>query len=472
MKKHFLLYLLSIALLLNSCSKDNNSLQGDVNTQINSFIWKGLNNYYLWQSSVPDLSDRKFSTTQQLNNFLNDFNDPNNLFESLLYQKETVDKWSWIVDDYIALEQALQGTTKTTGMEFIILNYINDDSKAFGIVTYVLPNTDAATKGVKRGMIFTEVNGTQITKQNKNKLLYSSNQSYTIRLADYNSGNPITNSTTFNLTKNSFTENPIHIAKTINDNGKKIGYLMYNSFTSNFDTQLNQTFAQFKTDAVTDLIIDLRYNPGGAVSTAINLASMVTGQFTGDVFAKERWNEKYMRVVDPNSLINTFPNKIDTEAINSLNLTNIYFITTDNSASASELIINGLKPHINVKTVGTKTSGKYVGSVTLYDSPNLGREGANPNHKWAMQPIVLEIVNKNNFNDKDGIEPDVELKENYGNLGILGDINEPLLKRTLEFINTGSKSIHYKQSHIIEHTTIGSSKSNNPTYNNMYVDLN
>ncbi|CAL2074885.1 S41 family peptidase [Tenacibaculum sp. 190524A02b] len=475
MKKHFLLYLLSIALLLNSCSKDdsNGNNQDQTINAINSFIWKGLNNYYLWQSSVPDLSDRKFSTTQQLNDFLNGFSDSKTLFESLLYQKGTIDKWSWIVDDYIALEQSFQGTTETTGMEFGLKLFNNNNSKVFGFVRYVVPNTDAATKGVKRGMIFTEINGTPITRDNYRSLLFSNAKSYTIHLADYNNGDPITNSTTFNLTKSSFTENPIHVAKTINDNGKKIGYLLYNSFTSNFDTQLNQAFAKFKTDAINDLIIDLRYNGGGSVNSATRLASMVTGQFTGDVFAKQRWNEKYMKVVNPNSLINTFPNKIDTETINSLNLTNIYFITTDGSASASELIINGLKPHINVKTVGTKTHGKYAGSITLYDSPKLySKEGINPNHKWAMQPIVLEIVNKNNFNDKDGIEPDVELKEDFGNLGILGDINEPLLKRTLEFINTGSKSIHYKQSKIIEHTTIGSSKSNNPTYNNMYVDLN
>ena len=61
-----------------------------------------------------------------------------------------------------------------------------------------------------------------------------------------------------------------------------------------------------------------------------------------------------------------------------------------------------LDSYIDVILVGTKTVGKQVGSVTLYDSPNYGREGANPNHTWAMQPIVLEEQNKLGVNDQDG----------------------------------------------------------------------
>ncbi|WP_299136000.1 S41 family peptidase [uncultured Tenacibaculum sp.] len=468
MKKSIVLNLLLITFIISGCSKTE---PNQINNGVNSFIWNGLNKFYLWQEKIPDLSDRKFSTDQQKNNYLATYNNPDNLFESLLYQRNIVDKWSWIVSDYVALEQSFQGTTETTGMEFGLKRFKTNSSNVFGYVRYVVPGTDAANKGVKRGMIFTKVNGTAITDKNYRDLLFSKSNSYTIHLANYNSGDPITNSTTYSLSKSSFTENPIHIAKTIDEGGKKIGYLMYNSFTANFDSKLNLAFSKFKTDGVKDLIIDLRYNGGGSVRTATRLASMITGQFTGDIFAKQLWNKKYMSIVSPDALIDRFPDKIgNSEIINSLNLTNIYFITTGSSASASELIINGLLPHINVKTVGTKTHGKYVGSVTLYDSPNFTKSGVNQNHNWAMQPIVLEIVNKNNYNDKDGIDPTINLPESYGNMGVLGDKNEPLLARTIELITTGKRGSVYNKT-IIELESIGNSKSNNPNYNNMYVDL-
>ena len=462
-------YLFFISLLFFiSCSKKD-EVPGNV--QVQSFVWKGLNAYYLWQGEISDLSDKRFTSDQQLYSYLSGFEDPNTLFESLLYQRNVVDKWSWIVDDYIALEQAFQGTTLTTGMEFGLIRYKTQTANVFGYVRYVVQGTDAETQGVTRGMIFNQVNGVQLTDQNYRSLLFSDANSYTIGLADYNNGDPIANSTTITLTKSSYTENPVYIAKTLDVNGQKIGYLMYNSFTANFDRQLNQAFAQFKADNITNLIIDLRYNGGGSVRTATRLGSMITGQFNGEVFAKQLWNNKYMSIANPESLIDRFPDVIDNNiSINSLNLTSVYFITTNNSASASELVINSLLPYIDVKTVGTTTHGKYVGSITLYDSPTFySKKDINPNHNWAMQPIVLEIVNKNNQNQKNGIDPNVEIKENYGDLGILGDINEPLLKRTIEYITTGSRggvTVLPFTSEVIDN-----SKSGSPTYNNMYVTI-
>lgn len=469
MKKSIVLILILIIFIFSGCSKEE---PNQINNGVNSFIWNGLNKFYLWQENIPDLSDRKFSTDQQKNNYLAAYSNPENLFESLLYQRNIVDKWSWIVSDYVALEQSFQGTTETTGMEFGLKRFKTNSSNVFGYVRYVVPGTDAANKGIMRGMIFTKINGTPITDKNYRDLLFSQAKSYTIHLADYNNGDPIANSTTYTLNKSSYTENPIHIAKTIEEGGKKIGYLMYNSFTANFDSKLNLAFSKFKTDAVKDLIIDLRYNGGGSVQSTTRLASMITGQFTGDIFAKKRWNKKYTSIVNsPEAFIDRFPDKIgSSEIINSLKLTNIYFITSGSSASASELIIIGLLPHVNVKTVGTKTRGKYVGSVTLYDSPSFFKSGVNTSHKWAMQPIVLEIVNKNNYNDKDGIDPTVNISEDYGNLGILGNKSEPLLARTLDLITTGKRIFSSKKT-VIELETIGDSKSNNPNYNNMYVDF-
>lgn len=454
-----------------SCSRDE--VPNDV--EINNFVWKGLNAYYLWQENIPDLSDTRFSSDQQLYNYLSGFDSPKTLFENLIYKKNVVDKWSWIADNYTTLEEALQGTSLTTGMEFEIIGYEDQSANMFGYVRYVNPGTDAKVKGVKRGMIFNEVNGVRLTKSNYRELLFSKTPSITITLADYNSGSPIATTNTISLTKDKYTENPIHISKTLNIDGKKIGYLMYNAFVSSFDDQLNQSFSTFKSEGITDLIIDLRYNYGGFVKSAARLGSMITGQFTNEIFAKQLWNNKYMNVVNPDFLIDRFPSTLgNNTAINSLNLSRIYFITTASTASASELIINSLDPYIDVKTIGTKTRGKYVASITLYDSPTFSsKNNINPNHNWAMQPIVSQTFNKDDKNQKEGIIPFIEIEEDYGNLGNLGEIDEPLLQRTIQLITTGSRSSRRgkiaRKSLSNRLRVINNSKSRLPTYNNMYI---
>ena len=210
---------------------------------------------------------------------------------------------------------------------------------------------------------------------------------------------------------------------------------MYNAFTRDFDSQLNGVFAQFKADAITDLVIDLRYNGGGSVETAIDLSSMITGQFYNQVFANEEWNtDRQAEYASPK----LFDNQIFTgEAINSLNLTKAYVLTTKRSASASELVINGLNPYIDMTQVGDTTTGKYQASFLLYDAPapNFSKSQANPGHTYAMLPLVFKTSNAIGFTDYvEGLFPDIQLKENYTNLGVLGDVNEPLLAAALNDI--------------------------------------
>ena len=202
---------------------------------------------------------------------------------------------------------------------------------------------------------------------------------------------------------------------------------------------MNTAFGTLKSQGITELVLDLRYNGGGSIATATRLASMITGQFNNQVFAKEQWNTKledYYNSTNPSTLLNLFTNKLgNNEGLSSLNLTKVYILTTKSSASASELVINGLKPYIEVIQIGDVTTGKNVGSVTLYDSPSFSKTNVNSKHRYAMQPIVLKIVNKVGFGDYiNGLEPTLLLKEDFGNLGILGDSNEPLLQLAINTI--------------------------------------
>jgi hypothetical protein len=123
-------------------------------------------------------------------------------------------------------------------------------------------------------------------------------------------------------------------------------------------------------------------------------------------------------------------------------MSEVYFITSQSTASASELLINGLKPYINVIQIGDVTLGKNVGSITLYDYIDNNSLTKNPNHNYAMQPIVLKIANsEGNADFVNGLLPDRSIKEDKFNLGIIGDVNEPILSETLSRINGSSKKV-------------------------------
>ncbi len=469
--------LLFLALFSFQSCEDQNDVLVRTDTAIQEFIWNGLNLFYLWQGDVPDLADNRFASEVQFNSFLSNYSEPENLFDSLLYKPdsrysdaEAVDRFSWIVDDYLELEGQLQGNTNSNGVEFG-LSYKNKalSDEVIGWVRYIVPNSDAATKDIKRGDIFYAVDGIQLTITNYATLLFGATNNYTLNFANYDNGNFSSNGKSVALTKSPLEENPILINKVISSGSHKIGYLMYNGFYSNYDTELNNAFGLLKSEGITDLVLDLRYNGGGSVQSATRLASMITGSFTGQVFAKEQWNAKLEPYFDANDLLNFFPSTIGNTPIQSVGMTKVYILTTINSASASELIINGLKPYIEVIQIGTKTTGKNVGSITLYDSPNFGKNNRNPNHRYAMQPIVCKTVNAQGFGDyQSGIAPTYEQVEYINTLGILGDSNETLLSAAIAKI-TGIGRMKPAKSGM-ECTSFSDSKSRNKYQNQMYLE--
>ena len=459
--------------VFQSCQKDADDeiISTPEDVSIQNFIWKGLNQYYLWQPDVPNLADNRFRTQSERDAFLSNYKVPEELFDALRVSP-TIDRFSWMVDDYVTLEQSLQGTSKNNGVEFGLSYKPNSTTELFGFVRYIIQGSDASNKDIKRGDMFTAVNGTPLTTANYQSLLFGSNENYVLNMAEFNGTTVVSNGKTISLTKTTLTENPILVKKVISVGTKKIGYLMYNGFYADFDSQLNTVFGEFKSQGITDLVLDLRYNSGGSVRTATYLASMITGQFTGKVFAKQQWNPKindYFEKNDPDGLSNFFTDKIGSSPINSVNMTKVYILTTKSSASASELVINGLKPHINVVQIGDATTGKNVGSVTLYDSPDFTEKNKNPKHKYAMQPIVLKIVNSAGFGDYfNGLAPTHELKETISTFGILGNENEPLLKLAIAKI-TGTGKLT-PQSSGKEFEFFKDSKSSNPFGNQMYLD--
>lgn len=474
MKKYVLIFL-GLSVLFYNCSSDDNDPISEavnppppledntpitLNNEVNDFVWSALNSWYFWQDEVIELSDTRFADQDAYFTFLNQFQTSRGLFQSMLSPK---DRFSVIVDDFDLLFNSFAGVFTTNGVEFVLTRPPSGGNAVIAVVRYVINGSSASATTIKRGDIIFAVNGTELfaTTDDQGNIL-SSNLDLlnpdviTLNFADIVNDEVVPNGINIEVAKTQITENPILISKVIE--GTTIGYLMYNSFTGNFDEELNTTFGELKNQGITDLVLDLRYNLGGSVLSAVRLSSLITGQFNGELLSRDKWNAKWQPIFGGQE---TFVDNInETTPLNSLNLNRVYIIATDDSASASEYVINSLAPYIDVIHIGDFTRGKNEFSVTLVDNPgqvfqSTGQPDlplpyivlsedfgfttvadANPNHKYAIQPLVGTNENAAGFSDfTNGLQPDIQIQESLGNLGQLGDPEEPLLATALQEIS-------------------------------------
>lgn len=482
MKK--LLSLLFLAALLFSCNNsDDDGLNTDDNPQptsedleIHHFMWQAMNLWYFWQQDVPDLADDRFATDQEYTEFLGSEDKPEDFMESILFSEDRFTFWN---EDYTTLVNNLSGISKSNGLEFGLVQFANSN-EIFGYVRYIIPNSNASSQDIQRGDLFTRVDGQVLDLDNYIDLLFGDNDTYTLGLATIQNGTVTDTSEEVTLTKEeNLVENPILIAETLDVNGTKVAYLMYNGFTNEFNTQLNDAFGQFIADGATELVLDFRYNPGGSVNTSRLLSSMVYGPNTNDLYIRQRWNDKLMDVFDAGDLEDYFANTVNGSTLNSMQLSKVYVLTSSRTASASELVMNGLAPYVDVFQIGETTRGKNEFSITMVDDPE--RDGApfiytesredeiNPNNSWAIQPLVGRNENAAGFSDyTDGLAPNVELEEDLANLGVLGDPNEPLLARALQEITGNAAKFSFDVEMPVKVLT--DSKMFKPLKDNMVLD--
>lgn len=449
----FITFFLAVVIIASSC-QDEEWTESDNNKYINNWIYESMSFYYFWNNELPTNSDKSQYSTKY--------------FESLLYQRNTAtgDRFSWIQPNYLELVDLLSGVSSDIGFEYYKIKL--SASQVIFLVTYVKQNSDAEKKGIKRGDIITAVNNQIINENNQSSILFDNSSSYELSISNYTDNT----TKTLNIKVNySFAENPILLSKTYEIGGKKIGYIVYNLFTSDngdnsyeYDKKLADIFDQFNTSGVNYLIFDLRYNLGGSVQTCTNLASaLVKNRNSNDVFTSYIFNDKYAdllekeygdrnmkeyfqeNITNNNTVIRTIPKLGD-------NLNHIYVLTGAYTASASEMLINGLKPYIgtNITTIGEKTMGKNMASISIYKTYD-------PKNKWGIQPLVAKVGNKNNeSNYSQGIVPNIEVPDYDSTLELkqLGDINEPLLANAIAEIT--KKDIIRQKSNIFVNR-IGSS---------------
>ena len=450
----FLVFFLALGFTFISCNKDDDPPKRildktKIDNPINHFVWQAMNSWYNWQPNVSNLADSKDDNLETYYDYLNSYSTPESLFESLLYDKGNTDRFSWFVEDYEEQGASFRGVNDAYGFEFGVARLCDGCSEIIGFVTYVVPNSPAADAGIQRGDLFYKFDGVELNIDNYrvvNNFYDDEITSITIEFNTINNGTIVPNNVEKTLNIREVVENPVFYSDIITNNaGTKIGYLVYNGFKYTFHEELNNVFGDFKAAGITELVLDLRYNGGGSVLTSAYLASMIYGGASeNETFAKLIYNSKHADEGGFYPFFNkAFIYDKDGEysgneaTINRLNsLTKLYVITSRSTASASEMIINGLTPYMSVIKVGTTTYGKNVGSITLYDSSNFKKEGVNTLHTNALQPIVFQIYNKLDESEyTQGFTPDYNVVEFASQIKPFGDMEESLLKTALDHIS-------------------------------------
>ena len=418
-----LFYSFLVFLFVLSCKKEGalNITSPTVdNAAVNNWIYQNMNNYYLWSTNMPALS----TTDVNVN--------PMNYFTSILYEYETIDRFSWIDSSSTNLINQLNGVNKVMGIRLNTM--LIDDTKPDGDIAlnidYVLKGSPAEKAGIKRGDIILTVDGQTVT--NKNYSTIFKNETLTLGFGTFSNNTYSANGKFLTLTKVELQTNPILIDTVINWSGKKVGYFSYVQFLTSFDDSLKAIFERFKSEGVNELIVDLRYNGGGYVTSASLLTNLIVkdiGARENNVMNKKIYNASYTDYLKKQNDQSAFITKFKNEPNNIGNLNRVFIITSNNTASASELIINNLKPFMEVILVGEHTLGKNVGSFTITDNKK--------RWNYGLQPIIFKIVNsldQSDYGTVKGFMPNYEVVDNVMPYKLLGDPEETLLNATLNVI--------------------------------------
>ncbi|MCK3684766.1 S41 family peptidase [Maribellus sp. YY47] len=395
---------------------------------VNKFIFDVMSDVYLWYDELPDIDYTKEDDSKKY-------------FSKLLYED---DKWSYITDDVEALENSFQGIETSFGWS-LAFGIFSNTGNLFAIVEYVYPNTPAANAGLKRGDIIALLNDGDITLSNYTDLVYAESIKVTLGIL---SNDGISPGSSVSMTALELQLNPVLKTAVVEESGHKIGYLFYAQYIAEYNDAIDTALQGLLEQNITDLVLDLRYNPGGTVSAAQHLCSSLAPieyVNNNDKLVTFQWNDKYQDYFE----YKQFTSQIQVNFVDSvpvkLDLDNIHILTGYKTASASELTITGLNAYIPVTIVGDTTYGKYTASITLKPEDYYEKESYYSEfNNWGLQPIVLRYANALGVTDfKDGFIPDILVDDDLLNAYPLGDKNDPLFKAAIEDI-TGTTIVASK----------------------------
>ncbi len=384
--------LVIFASLFFSCSNDNELPRSSNNKTAYEIIDKTMQEWYLWNDDLPDISSTNYSSA-------------NDYFDALL---STNDRWSYIanLDDLLAYFE--NGTYTGYGLGFKFDS--NDELR----VKLIFEDSPLFSSGITRGWKLITINQLAISSLTDEQILNELDKSSGTFIFENNAGEQ----KEITASQKVLDQNTVLKRDVINYEGIKVAYLAFDSFLGKSEDELNEAFTYFKEQNAEELVLDLRYNGGGSTYISNLLADLITGNaYVGDIYSK---------VFHNNSKAGENFTEAFVEQNAAYGFERVFVITTSGTASASEMVINGLTPYMGnekVILIGSKTHGKPVGMYVFEEKAlNL-----------AIVPISFSITNANDQGGYfDGIPVDYEISDDLSH--DFGDIEESNLQAALQYI--------------------------------------
>lgn len=386
--------------------------------ETNNWILEKMRTYYLWQQSLP-----ASATDAETIVFFNGLKHPQDRYSTLFNAQ-----------DHGTIPR---GMLRTFGMDYYVVQL--PGGVVAGIVNFVIPGTAAALNGLKRGDYFVRINGTRLTAGNAeqlgNALLQQSTASIT--LAKIPDGGVPEETGSLHLENRVIVENPLYRAEIWAEGGKQIGYIFLNNFDDYYNRSILQAVQQLKAGSISELILDLRYNPGGSVTAAALLSALTAPgidenkpfvRFAGNTAQGTQMRSFREILATPSGDNKIIPFSELQPA--RLQLSRVFILSTGITASAAELMINNLKPYMEVVQIGQTSHGKDVGAVSIMD------ERVPRRIPWVLLPVTFKLANANGEgNYSGGIAPRYAVDEK-SQLPLLpvGDKKDPLIAKALSVI--------------------------------------
>jgi carboxyl-terminal processing protease len=406
-----------ILFLVCACKRDiyNDDVTGisEKTMATNEWIYENMNLYYFWNDQIPADIDYTLE------------NDPEAYFYKLLYEDK--DKWSSITDDYASLEAYLNGDPVTMG--YYPAFYLAGNNNVIIVVCYVYPGSAADEAGLERGDIILSINNTLMDTTNYYDMY--SGLSYSVQLGTIEANSLRNTGESLSLTARTTATDPAICHKVLDIDGYKIGYLVYVEFISGendaYLQELDNIFNEFKVAGISELIVDLRYNPGGEIDAAVHLASELAPAVVianKEIMINLQYNDDLQEYLEFYNYTDYLYYKFKNNTSN-IDMRHVCFLTTSRSASASELLITGLEPYMDITQIGESTYGKYVGAWVMPDD----------NEEWGIMPIVTKFSNTEGYTDfTDGLTPDHEIADDLFSALPFGDVSDAMVAKAIELI--------------------------------------
>jgi C-terminal processing protease CtpA/Prc len=410
-----IIFFIDVSIL--SCSSDDpvQFYNEGTNEYINEWMYQQMKKYYRWNDDMPAQGNLSAN--------------PKEYFGTLL---EKNDIYSYAIHPQLP-ETAPKSLRQKFGFD---VSFIEFEGKYYGVILYVLADSPAKNNGLKRGHLITHIAGTALNAGNYEQLyknMIASNQ-LNLKLTSYSAQSGFSNPKEILLLQGfSFTQ-PMPY-QVITDKNTKIGYIEIPHFDVGQAQQFLQIFQELKSKAITELVLDLRYNGGGDVASATALSIILAPNIKStDLFIKFEGNanggnvdQSFKQALESNET------KISFDALQSAHpsINRIYVLCGNRTASASELIINNLKPYIEIITIGEKTFGKDVAGFPIEDDRIPGTKG------WVLYPAIYKLFNaRHEGNYSKGINPIIVVNEiQQVEVFPLGNISEILLNNALNNIS-------------------------------------